>query len=137
MMKSKICPVCMAVSGTWLALTLGILVGVLNPEPWKLVIAMLAGGSVVGIAYQGEKAIKPAAQNPMLWKMLVLPPGFLAAYGAVQWMSFWTLGGAVIVLVATAYLFFIRRGLRGAAHGLHSGDASNVEKIEKGLERCC
>ena len=127
----------MAVSGIWLLLMLGILMDLLNPESWKLVIAILMGGSVVGIAYQGEKVIKWAAQKPMLWKMLVLPPGFLAVYGAVQYMSFWTFGGAVIVLAATAYLFFIRRGVSGTPHTAHLNDASNVQKIEKGLEQCC
>ncbi len=136
MRNIKICPVCMAVSGTWLALTLGILVGVLNPEPWKMVVVMLMGGSVGGIAYQGEKVLKWAGQNPMLWKMFLLPPGFVAAYGAVQYMSFWTFGGALVVMVVVAYLFFMRKD-RPDPHKLDRGDSTRVQDIEKGLEKCC
>lgn len=126
----------MAVSSTWLVLTLGILTQVLNPEPWKMIVAMLMGGSVVGIAYQGEKAIGWAAQNPMIWKLLVLIPGFLVAYGAVQYMNFWTLGGAVIVLGTVAYLFFVHKTRHGTPKISH-GDSREIKEIEKGLEKCC
>lgn len=41
--------------------------------------AMLLGGSVAGIAYQVEQRL-PLERSPLLWKILFIPAGFVAAY---------------------------------------------------------
>lgn len=136
-MAIKICPACVGVSGTWLLLTLGVLMGLLDPETWRLIIAILMGGSVVGIAFQGEKSIKWAAENPMWWKIIIVLPGFLAVYGAVKYMSWMTLVFAVAILGIVMYSFFVRKHDRDKTRGIHGGESATVHDLEKKLDKCC
>ena len=131
----KICPACVGVSGTWLLLMLGVLTGILDPNRWVGIIAILMGGSVAGIAFQGEKSIKWAQNNQVWWKLLVMLPGFLAVYGAVNYINWGTFAFAIVALGLVMYAFFLRK--KSEPHVPHPTDSSGVQKIEKGLEECC
>src|SRR3989338_1204242 len=50
----KFCPICAAVSGTWLVLSAGVAWGFLTPSAWLIPVALLMGGSVIGIANKME-----------------------------------------------------------------------------------
>lgn len=132
----KICPVCAGVSGTWLILTALILGGIIPTSDFLLPTSILMSGTVVGIAYQGEKSLKWAAKNQIVWKLIVLAFGFSAVWWVVQHLSWATFVGELAMLSVVVYLFFIRRGST-APHAPHPNDPSNVQKIEKGLEDCC
>lgn len=133
----KVCPVCAGVSGTWTLLTAAMLSSVLPATSYLLPTAILMGGTVVGIAYQGEKSLQRVRRYPVAWKLAVMAVGFPLVYGAVQYMSWTTFGIELTVLAGVVYLFFVRRGVSGGGHVLHSDDAHNVQRIEKGLEQCC
>lgn len=133
----KICPVCAGVSGTWIVLSVLILTGVLHHPSDMLRLAILMGGTVVGIAYQGEKKLRWANDNPIFWKLIVVGLGFPAVYAAVQYLSWATLTAEFVVLGVLMYAFFIRKGRPPESHLPHRTDVPNVQKIEKGLEKCC
>ena len=49
-MTTKICPLCVSVSALWLVLSAGVAWGYLAAATFLLPIALLMGGSVVGVA---------------------------------------------------------------------------------------
>jgi len=120
-----VCPICIGVAGTWLWM-LGARLAGFAPDPSML--AILLGGSVVGIAYQLEKHL-PGGRSPLLWKTLFLPMGFMAAYGlAVAHWSLLAMAVAALLLLAT--VFFVPR-----RHSEKSSAA--VEKLERDMKKCC
>lgn len=133
----KICPVCAGVSGTWIIFTALVLGGIIPNSSFIIPISILMGGTVVGIAYQGEKSLPWVRHYPVAWKLAVIVTGFPLVYGAVQYMSWTTFGVELVVLAGLVYLFFVKRGIPGAPHVPHGTDAQDVQKIEKWLEQCC
>ncbi|MBI4160397.1 MAG: hypothetical protein HY506_00625 [Candidatus Yanofskybacteria bacterium] len=127
----QICPICAGVSGTWLILTAGIVFGYISAD-YKLPIAMLMGGTVVGVAFQGEKKISWAKTNILSWKAPVIIIGMPVAYLLFVKMSTFTIAIEAVVLVAITYLFFFRsvseRGYQ---------DSEKIKEIEKKMEDCC
>ncbi len=120
-----VCPICIGVAGTWLWMLAAQLAG-FAPDPSML--AILLGGSVVGVAYQLEKHL-PAGRSPLLWKTLFLPLGFMAAYGLA--VPHWGLLAMVVaaLLLLTAVFFVPRR---------HAGkNSAAVEKLERDMKKCC
>ncbi|MFY9462369.1 MAG: hypothetical protein WAP51_04165 [Candidatus Sungiibacteriota bacterium] len=124
----RICPVCAGVAGTWLWMLLAKFLG------WQVdmtILALLMGGSVVGIAYQLEK--RPAfagasAGKLMLWKLLFIPAGFAAAYSLI---SFWRTGFLVATLALLVILFeFLKHG------GSHVS-SEKIEELKKKMQNCC
>ncbi len=133
----KLCPVCAGVSGTWILLTALMLGDIIPDSSFIIPVSILMGGTVVGIAYQGEKSLQWVSRYPVAWKLAVMVIGFSLVYGAVQYMSWTTLSFELAVLAVVSYLFFIRRGVSGLPSPAHPDDDPNVKKIEKGLEQCC
>lgn len=124
----RICPVCAGVAGTWLWLLAGIYLNLLKTENWQLIIAVLMGGSVVGVAYQTAKRLL-SSKSEVLFKALFIPSGFVAVYGLL--MYWWLLFYAAIVFSAILALLFLRkRGNEKAAN-------KRVEEIKKRMEDCC
>lgn len=121
----SICPICVGVAGTWLWMLTGRLAGL---EVDTSMLAILLGGSVVGIGDQLEKHL-PQGRSPLLWKMLFLTIGFVAAYGlAVAHWRF--LAMAIIALLLLTALFFMPR---------HQPEKNNavVEKLKEDMKKCC
>src|SRR3989344_2590488 len=52
-----LCPICSGVSATWLFLTAFVIAGFLEREAFMPLVLLLMGGTVVGISYQGERAL--------------------------------------------------------------------------------
>jgi len=98
------------------------------------VLALLMGGSVVGIAYQLEKKIILARPSPgALWKAVFIPIGFLTAYALIMswWLEF-ALSGAFLGL-----LFWVfSKGAAGKAHHEVQPD-QKVEELKKQMDKCC
>ena len=120
----KICPVCAGVAGTWLWMLPAKFLG------WQVdttILALLMGGSVVGIAYLLEKRLPPG-RSPMLWKLFFIPAGFAAAYGL---LSFWRSGFlvAVLALLVISFEFLKYRGPHVSSE--------KIEELKKKMQNCC
>src|SRR3989344_8334509 len=102
----KICPICAGVSGSWLLLTAGIVLGRWSGD-YKLPIAMLMGGTVVGIAFQGEAKLDWAKKGIYVWKVPVIILGMPIAYWLFKNMSPWTLAVEVMFLSFLVYYLFV------------------------------
>ena len=134
----RVCPICAGVFITWVWLLgahfLGYRIDLIVP-------ALLMGGSVVGIAYQlaplearpltglGKRSLNMSAERLLLWKVLFIPAGFVAAYSllAQLWIA---LLFAVVFLFLVSFLFLSESG-KTAPRGESAGD------IEKKMKDCC
>ncbi|QQG42291.1 MAG: hypothetical protein HYW15_02115 [Candidatus Giovannonibacteria bacterium] len=120
-MRLRICPICSAVAGTWLALTALVLAGYLPSETFLPLIALLMGGTVVGIAYQFEK------QKPM-----IIAVGMLLAFLAVRNMTFPVFLLELVVVAGLAYFLFFRK--------IETAEPQNTkarELLEEKMKQCC
>lgn len=125
LLRFPVCPICVGVAGTWLWMLAARLAGFAFDAS---MLAILLGGSVVGIAYHLEKHL-PRRRSPLLWKTLFLPTGFVAAYGLA--LPHW---GAlaittVVLLLLTAVFFMARRD--------SEDNSAAVEKLEREMKKCC
>lgn len=101
-----VCPICAGVAGTWIWMLAGLWSGALPVEDYRLITAMLIGGSVVGIAYQLERKL-PSDASSLLWKLLFVPTGFLAAYGLLS--SRRILVSSAFALVLILFVAFFKK----------------------------
>ena len=132
----KICPICAGISGSWLILTAGILLARWSGD-YKLPIAMLMGGTVVGIAFQGEAKFDWAKKGIYMWKAPVIILGMPVAYWLFKNMSLTTLVIEILVLSVLIYFFFIGSSLRGSASKLAIVDGRHVVELEDKMKNCC
>ena len=130
-MKTNICPICVVVSSSWLVLSAGVAWGYLVPQSVIVLIALLMGGTVVGIAYLGEKRCRWAAQHSQLWKVLIIGIGMPMAYLAVTHIAKFTVIIESIILLKIAYFFFIKQSVNTA------GGSKSIREIEEKMEQCC
>lgn len=122
--KIRICPICVVVSGTWIALLVARYLG--YPVDLTL-IAMLMGGSAVGISYTLEKKL-PAGRSGMAWKFISIAGGFMLVYGFL--IGQWILGGIGVVAAGTAAAVFFRRGNAPA-------DSKTAQDLKEKMKKCC
>ena len=124
-LRRPLCPICFGVGGTWLWMLTARIAGFAIDTT---MLAILLGASVVGIAYQLEPRLAQG-RSQLLWKTLILPTGFIAAYGlaAERWGVATTAG---VVLVLLAAFFLAPRMLAGA-------DEAAVSKLEEQMKKCC
>lgn len=127
----KICPVCAGVSGSWLILTAGIVLARWSGD-YKLPIAMLMGGTVVGIAFQGEAKFDWAKKGIHMWKAPVIILGMPVAYWLFKNMSPITLMVEILVLAILMYYFFIKTS--GTSRHVHD---RHVIELESKMKDCC
>jgi hypothetical protein len=125
----RLCPLCAGVAGTWIALLAahwaGWLVDLRLP-------ALLLGGSVVGLAALGEKALGGRSPNAVLaWKTAFVVAGFATAYALLlgAWFGV-ALGGAV--LMALLALPWLRAPAAGEASAPQRREALMAQ-----LKNCC
>ena len=130
-MKINICPICVAVSSLWFGLSAGIASGYLTTETFIIPIALLMGGTVVGIMDQGEKRCIWAANHPMTWRTLTVSLGMPIAYLFITHINKTVVFIEFILLLNLAYLFFIKK-----SQSIKRPD-SKVSGIEKQMEQCC
>lgn len=127
----KVCPICAGISGSWLILTAGILLARWSGD-YKLPIAMLMGGTVVGIAFQGEAKFEWAKKGIYMWKAPVIILGMPVAYWLFKNMSLMTLAVEIAALAILMYSFFIR------SHNIskHEND-KHITELENKMKNCC
>lgn len=131
-MKTNICPFCVMVSALWLILSAGMAWGYFDSADYLLPTALLMGGTVVGVAYQGEKKLVWAASRSLLWKMLTVPLGMALSYFALTHPSRWVVAVEFVILLSLARLLFVKRS---ADSGLTSTE--RVRSIEEQMKQCC
>ena len=132
-MRINICPICVVVGGTWFTLSSFVAWGYLDPRQFIIPISILMGGSVVGIAYQGIQKIEWAAKHPLIWKYLIIFTGVPISYVLVSSLSRRVVVLEFVVLLITAYFFFVewQKKPRG------SGESQKIRDIEKKMKQCC
>ncbi len=120
-----VCPICIGVAGTWLWMLAVRLAGFAFDAS---MLAILLGGSVVGIAYQLEKHL-PQGRSPLLWKTLFLPIGFAAAYGvAIPHWSLLAVASVALMVLTTVFFVQCRHSEKNSAA---------VAKLERDMKKCC
>lgn len=132
-MRYNICPICAAVSSTWLLMSAGVAWGYLTATAFLIPISLLMGGTVVGIAYLGEKRFNWAVQHPQKWKSVVTVIGMTIAYLLVTNLAKFVVGIELIIIITLAYLFFIKKPTKPNV-GVKD---TEVGRIEKQMEQCC
>lgn len=121
----SVCPICLGVGGTWLWMVAARFGGL---EVDAAMLAVLLGGSAVGVAYALEKRLPPG-RSPVLWKALFIPTGFVAAFGiAAPHRLALVAGLAGLSLLALVFLRSKRTGEVSSAA---------VKSIEEQMKRCC
>ena len=128
----RVCPACAGVSMTWFITSLAVWLGWLNFSEYQLVIAILMGGTAVGIAGQAEKKFPRFADNIFSFKIPIIFSGFLLAYWGVSRITLGSLFGEAVVLTIAAYIFFIRKGKVN-----NFGASKTIKKLKKEMEKCC
>lgn len=117
----QVCPVCAGTFLTWVWLVSAHFLGY---EINLVIPALLMGGTVVGVMYKLEKKFSnlPAGRL-LLWKVVFVPAGFVAAYGVLE--QLWT-----AVLLVLAFVFLLSLALLSLRGESASG-------LEKKMEDCC
>lgn len=126
----RICVICAGVSLTWLSLTFFILKGLFPASYFLFPIAILMGGTVVGIAFQGEKRFKWAS-NLFYWKGPVVVIGFIIAYLLLVNMSWTAFAIELVLLGFLTYFLFLQPSVDKSSSG------RNTTELERKLEDCC
>lgn len=129
-LKIKICPVCVAVSFTWLLISAGIAAGLLESENWKLIMAITMGGTAVGVAFQMEKRF---GWRGSMIRIVIITIGFILAYFAVGNISLWTLAAEAIIILILGYLFFVFK----VGNGANTADSKKLKELEEKMKNCC
>jgi hypothetical protein len=119
-----ICPICAGVFLMWVVLVGAYFLGY-NID--LVIPALLMGGSVVGVAGQLEKKFTSSSTGTMLlWKILFIPAGFIAAYAILEqaWAAFLI---AAVFLILVSMILIPKAGARADVKG----------ELEKKMEDCC
>ena len=137
-MKIKFCPICAIVSLLWLTLSAGVAWGFLMPDVFLIPVALLMGGTVVGITYLGEKRCLWAARYPQMWKILVTSIGMPLAYLMVTNLNKSIVLIEISLMLIIAYFFFIKQSSKKMIGGSKNLlPQENISKIEEQMEHCC
>ncbi len=127
-----LCAVCVGTSLTWFTLSFLILSGLTPAADYLMLVALLMGGTVVGIVYQAEKKFG-GKRIRFRQKELILIAGFTLAYLFLVDMSWITFTAALIILAAAAYVVFLRSGKPRS----NDRDSKAVKTLEDKMKDCC
>ena len=130
-MKINICYICVCVSMVWFVFSAGVAWGYLSPTTYLIPIALLMGGTVVGVSYMGEKRLIWPAKNPQKWKISVILVGMFTAYILLTHLTKVVVFIELILLFIMAIIFFISRSSQ------MTGGSKKNSKLEELIESCC
>jgi len=121
--EKQICPICGGVMLTWLWM---LLIYFLGYEVNLVLLGLLMGGSVSGLASKlSEKISNP--QKVFLYKFIFAPTGFLTALALINQWWFILSAGFLVNFILTFVFISNRKELK----------KSKVEEIKKELKNCC
>lgn len=124
-----ICPICAGVFGTWIWILIGIWIGRLEADNWKLIAALLMGGSVVGIAYQFESKVRIG--KTLAWKILFIPTGFMLAYNLIYF--YWSYSILLSIIIAAILFFFIKWPVTSERHINNENRVEDIDPVQSSL----
>ncbi|HKI96999.1 MAG TPA: hypothetical protein VKB51_00860 [bacterium] len=141
----RLCPLCAGVAGTWIGLLVAHRLGVaVDPR----LPAVLLGGSVVGLAGLGERAL--AGRSPtsvLLWKTAFVLVGFATAYALLLGAWLGAVGGGVVLAGMLGAPWLGRATAQGAAPPVQvrpggpalapEGAGERREALLAQLNNCC
>ncbi|OGI84148.1 hypothetical protein A2997_02205 [Candidatus Nomurabacteria bacterium RIFCSPLOWO2_01_FULL_36_10b] len=124
----QICPICAGVFLTWLWMFLAMTFGQLSVSDYQLPIAILMGGTVVGLMSKLDKYIKQ--KFIILWKVIFVALGFIIMYSLVSsnWMVF-------LIALALEIIFILVFKIRGITQGTQ--DPNQLKTLEEEMKNCC
>ncbi len=114
----RVCPVCAGVTGTWMLLFLARLAGFPIDNT---ILALLMGGTAVGIAYRHPS---------LLFKTIAISLGFVIGYGIVT-NQLVMAGITILAYLIFAGLFFLKNS------PVKKETKASVEIFKKQMENCC
>jgi len=97
------------------------------------------GGTVVGIAYLGEKKCHWAAQHQFLWKTIIIAGGMTIAYLFIINLNKFIVIVELLILLKIAYLFFLKQSRRyvGTGGSKNLPVQTGTSEIEEQMGQCC
>ncbi len=124
-----LCPLCAAVAGTWSWLLgahfAGLAVDLRLP-------AILLGGSVVGLATLGEKALAGRSEAyRLVWKMMLVTVGF-----ATAWFITTLAWSGIAIGLVTLGAIMATPWLSNAPQG-HAGGLERIQRLKEQMKNCC
>lgn len=117
----KICWVCVAVSGLWFVMSVLVAWQAIPLATLELPIALLMGGSVVGVAYQRQS---------LRWKITVIAIGMPAAFFLLTNLTKTVVIIELIVLLILAYVLFAKKKKE-------EDNSKQAQDLEEKLKQCC
>ena len=124
----KLCPICAGVAGTWLWMMTAAYRGYAVD---MRVVALMMGGTVVGLAGELEKRIK--FRYPLVWKSVFVIGGFWTAF-LLQVGRLDLVGLSALSLAVFTYLF---SKLNLHEHNAPASENKELSELEKKIEDCC
>ncbi|MBI5798637.1 MAG: hypothetical protein HZB10_01770 [Candidatus Yonathbacteria bacterium] len=124
---TALCAICAGVSLTWIGLLVASFVG----YPIDIRIpAILMGGTVVGIAYQGGRFL-PVTRSELLWKSVFIPIGFALVFTILdrQWSMAFAMFTALAAVIAWSFLPWLTTQSQNGKE--------QVDSLEKKMKNCC
>lgn len=123
------CAICAGVSVTWawMLVVAFLRVRVFGYAIDPVMLAMLLGGSVVGIAFQVQQYLRVSYAVP--WKVIAVVSGFVAVYSLLY--GVWTLFFVGIGVYAAAGFIFV------ALSRVSSGHDGHAHELEEKMKSCC
>lgn len=131
-MRIKFCLICVLVSATWIGL---LIVRGLGYAVDSALIAMLMGGSVVGLTYALGKRLNE--KRAKAWKLVAIPLGFVIVYAVLSSRWLVASGAAIIALGFGFYFFRSRASARVVDAGLPAEASAKAGELEKSMQECC
>lgn len=120
----RICPICAVVSLTWVTMLAFKWQGYRVDDE---LLAILMGGSAVGISYVLGTRITVHGGSAKWWKFVAIPIGFAAMYALLQFA--WGYAFAAMLAYGIVWVFF-----RNASA---PPDGARIDAITKELDNCC
>jgi len=124
----KICPICAGVTLTWLSVFFGMFLGVFSSSDYQLPIAILAGGTVVGLMAKLEKSIQE--KYFLLWKTVFVVSGFVAVYSLLM-EEWWGVIGSIIIGICSTLLCKRYRIIK------ENSNSKSLKELEEKMKNCC
>ena|SRR3989344_8554364 len=115
----KICPFCAGIAATWIWMLASFYLGYRIDQT---ILAMLMGGSVVGISYTLEKY----GESSLIARTIFIAAGFEAVYSLLNAERLWFLI-SILIAISVAGKHFLKGGA-------HSGRAA---ELEAKMKNCC
>ncbi len=124
----QICPICVGVSLTWIGIIIALAFNLLPYNSYQLQIAILMGGTVVGLVYKLEKHIK--INFILIWKTLFVIIGFFTVYNLA--ISNWLISFVGIILIAIVTFLFKKISKTELLE-----ESKSLKETQEKMKNCC